>query len=619
LALSSEEKHMSIYENKILQYKTTLARLEETLNRISTLRLVVFLVAAVLIIVLANQRMVAGMVLASVLFIFVFGALVNQYNEADALKRLTTFLKEINEQEILRLENKLSSFPTGQNFLDRDHPYVSDLDVFGSHSLFQLINRTTTESGDELLAEWLSRPAELNIILERQEAVKALSPNVDWRQDFQAAGMHFQQTKSDYKKLLAWIEKPVQVLPRQAKFLMAVIPLALLSTSATVYFIIQFFIMGNPLGIVPVMVMGLINAMALKKVKPVAEEIGENIHQNIKILGGYQSLIKKIEEEKSQSALLQRLRSKLHLDSYSASNEINSLKKTFEVFKLRGGKGKMGNMFYSVFNALWFFDFHLIIQIEKWKEKNGSRLRDWAYAVSEFEVLSSIAGFRYSNPSFDFPEIKNEPYTLDFHKLGHPLIHQDKRVSNNFKLKGRGEIAMITGSNMAGKSTFLRTVGVNLVLAFMGAPCCAQSARVSVIKVFSSMRTQDNLEEGVSSFYAELRRVEQLLKLIESGEAVFFMLDEMFKGTNSKDRHHGGFSLIKQLKELNAFGIISTHDLDLAILAGKHSLVTNYSFNSTIQEDEIIFNYALTDGLCTDFNASALMKRSGIKILSQID
>jgi DNA mismatch repair ATPase MutS len=203
--------------------------------------------------------------------------------------------------------------------------------------------------------------------------------------------------------------------------------------------------------------------------------------------------------------------------------------------------------------------------------------------------------------------------------LGHPLINKDKRVCNTFRLKGRGEIAMITGSNMAGKSTFLRTIGINLVLAFMGAPCCATSARVSVIKIFSSMRTQDNLEEGVSSFYAELRRVEQLLKLIESGEAVFFMLDEMFKGTNSKDRHHGGFSLIKQLREMNAFGIISTHDLDLAILAGKHRLVSNYSFNSAIQGDEIIFNYALTDGLCTDFNASALMKRSGIKILSQID
>jgi DNA mismatch repair ATPase MutS len=171
---------------------------------------------------------------------------------------------------------------------------------------------------------------------------------------------------------------------------------------------------------------------------------------------------------------------------------------------------------------------------------------------------------------------------------------------------------------MAGKSTFLRAVGVNLVLALMGAPCCATSAQVSNMKVFTSMRTQDNLEEGVSSFYAELKRIEQLLQLIQSGEAIFFLLDEMFKGTNSKDRYKGGVSLIKQLSELNAFGIISTHDLELAKLAGNHMMVANFSFNSQIKEGDMTFNYALTDGICSDFNASELMKKSGIKILSDI-
>jgi DNA mismatch repair ATPase MutS len=168
---------------------------------------------------------------------------------------------------------------------------------------------------------------------------------------------------------------------------------------------------------------------------------------------------------------------------------------------------------------------------------------------------------------------------------------------------------------MAGKSTFLRTLGVNLVLALMGAPCCAASGKVSPIKIFTSMRTQDNLEEGISSFYAELRRIEQLLKLIESGQAIFFLLDEMFKGTNSQDRYKGGASLIRQLSELNAFGIISTHDLELAKLTANDPHVANFSFNSEIKEGEIIFNYALTKGICNDFNASALMKKSGIKIL----
>ena len=203
--------------------------------------------------------------------------------------------------------------------------------------------------------------------------------------------------------------------------------------------------------------------------------------------------------------------------------------------------------------------------------------------------------------------------------LGHPLISPESRVCNNFNLKDRGEIAMITGSNMAGKSTFLRTVGVNMVLALMGAPCCAKAGRVSSLKIFTSMRTQDNLEEGISSFYAELKRIEQLLRLIKSGQPVFFLLDEMFKGTNSEDRHKGGVSLIRQLSELNAFGIISTHDLELAKLAGNRMIAVNYSFNSAIKEDGMVFNYKLTKGICRDFNASELMKRSGIEILSDIE
>jgi DNA mismatch repair ATPase MutS len=314
------------------------------------------------------------------------------------------------------------------------------------------------------------------------------------------------------------------------------------------------------------------------------------------------------------------LQSAFRQHSYSAAIEINMLKKILGIFQLRGTKGDSiaSNKFYPIFNIFWLLDIYLIILTEKWKYRNKSYLKSWASAVSEFEVLSSLAGFHYSNPSFTFPEIKEEPYSIHFEMLGHPLISPESRVCNHFNLNGRGKIAMITGSNMAGKSTFLRTVGVNLVLALMGAPCCAKSGQVSDMKIFTSMRTQDNLEEGISSFYAELKRIEQLMKLIKSGEAIFFHLDEMFKGTNSEDRHKGGVSLIKQLSELNAFGIISTHDLELAKLAGNHMIVDNYSFYSEIQEGEMIFNYELTKGICKDFNASELMKKSGIKILSNI-
>jgi DNA mismatch repair ATPase MutS len=614
---------MNIYQTNILKYKALITALEKDSSTLSTLRLVAFIFSFIIITILANERQFIPTLLIVPLCVGGFLALIKRHSKVDHLKQYNSFLKEINEAEVLRQDNKLSGFPTGESFLTRNHSYVSDLDVFGSHSLFAMINRTTTKSGNERLAEWLSEPANNDVILERQQAVQELSPNVEWRQHFQASGMDFIHTKNDFDKLIAWVEKPIKLLPRQSLYLIVSILLSVLSTAAAVYFLSHVLTIIAIEEIVPyvtpLIIALLVNNLILRSVKSASEQITENLRHHIKILAGYQSLVSKIEGEKFLSTKLQQLQSTLIHNDYSAANEINKLKGVLEVFQVKGGRHEFNNFFYAAFNSLWFLDVYLVLLTEKWKSKNGTKLKTWASAVSEFEVLSSLAGFHYSNPSFTFPAITSEPYRIEFEMLGHPLIDEGKRVCNDFSLNDRGEIAMITGSNMAGKSTFLRSVGINLVLALMGAPCCAKAGRVSNIKVFSSMRTQDNLEEGVSSFYAELKRVEQLLKLIESGESIFFLLDEMFKGTNSKDRHRGGFSLIKQLKELNAFGIISTHDLDLADLAGRHQLVTNYSFNSGILNSEMIFNYKLTNGLCQDFNASELMKKSGIKILTEIE
>ncbi len=617
---------MNIYQNNIERYKAAGLKLAKDLNVLSTLRLSAFIFSFIIIAVLANGRLVVGVLVVAPLCALGFGLLIKRYNEVAHQKRHNEFLKTINEKELLKLQNKLSDFPTGQKFMDRDHPYVSDLDIFGHHSLFQLIDRTTTESGHELLAEWMTVPAPKTTILERQQAVKELSPMLDWRQHFQATGMHFKHAKSDYNKLLAWVEKPEQLLPKQSKYLIISIILSLLSTLATLYFIYHLFLPDVLIrdvltSLVPLIIVLFVNSRVLKSVGPVAEEIIEDTLHNLKVLAGYRSLILHIESQKFESAIPQKLQSVLNHDDYSAADEINKLTTILEVFHLRGMKKEplSSGTFYLIFNMFWLFDVYYTLQTENWKHKNRSYLKPWALAVSEFEVLSSIGGFHYSNPSFSFPEIKEAPYIINFEMLGHPLIDRESRVCNHFDLNGRGEIAMITGSNMAGKSTFLRATGINLVLALMGAPCCAKSGRVSSLKLFTSMRTQDNLEEGVSSFYAELKRIEQLLTLIQEGEPIFFLLDEMFKGTNSQDRYKGGVSLIRQLGELNAFGVISTHDLALATLAGKHMIVANYSFNSEIKEGEMIFNYELTPGICRDFNASELMKKSGIKILSNIE
>ncbi len=446
-----------------------------------------------------------------------------------------------------------------------------------------------------------------------------MKPRLEWRQQLQVAGLSFINTESNYQKLLNWFEKSEQLLPKQTSYLIGSITLSVSSTVLTVMYLINSFTDGWNLYLPPLLLVLLINYLILRRVAPLAEEIIDHTYQNVKTLGGYQMLAQTISLEKFHSERLKKLRSDLNQNESSAANEIGRLKKILEAFQIRGTKRSMGNTFYGILNNFWLFDIYYIILTERWKRRNRDLVESWIHAISEFEVLNSLAGFAYSNPDFVFPEIIDEPYSIQFEMLGHPLIKQESRVSNNFSLKGSGRITMITGSNMAGKSTFLRTVGVNLILALMGAPCCAKSGQVSHVRMFTSMRTQDNLEDGISSFYAELKRVEQLLRLIKGGQPIFFMLDEMFKGTNSKDRYKGGVSLIKQLSELNAFGIISTHDLELAKLAGNHMIVSNHSFNSKIHDGELSFNYKLTDGICTDFNASELMKKSGIHVLDNID
>ncbi|WP_424582891.1 MutS-related protein [Tunicatimonas sp.] len=608
---------VNIYQTNKEKYQATVKSLASKLQELSWYRLVAFVFSVFLIVLFASEGAIALVLIVALFGGLGFAALMKRYNKTSYQKNQATFLAEVNEQEIQRLQNNLSLLPSGQTFTKHDHPYVADLDVFGTHSLYRLINRATTESGRECLAEWLSEPATKEAIIARQEAVEELSPQLAWRQEFQASGMHFTNAKSDYRKLLDWLETPTQLLLHRNKYLIASIALAVLTTAALLYHFLYAYTSGFIVHTLPLIMMLIINTLFLRRVKSVAEAIINNTHQNVKILGGYQALILKIEAGEFSAKHLQQLRSVFTQGNYSAAQEINKIKRILGIAQLKGTNGMLSNQFYPVLNTFWLIDVYWILAAEKWKTANASHLRIWAKAVGEFETLSSLAGFSYSNPSYTFPKIKEGACTIHFGALGHPLLKPEGRICNDFNLKSSDNIVMITGSNMAGKSTFLRTVGVNIVLGLMGAPCCADTAELTAMQLFTSMRTQDNLEEGISSFNAELRKVEQLLKLIQQGEPVFFLLDEMFKGTNSKDRHRGGFSLIKQLQELNAFGMISTHDLDLADVAGKHNLVTNYSFNSEIQEGDMTFDYRLTPGLCKDFNASELMRRSGINVLTE--
>jgi len=607
---------MKIYQENIKKYNAKLLKLSKMLKRISFLRLFIFVISSIILIYLFSFNLITPILIVFPLSILCFGVAITHHNKTAFLKKHTAFLKGINESEILREKCNLEEFDTGHNFINQNHPYTSDLDIFGQHSIFQLLNRSTTESGMILLSEWLSEPAPNYEIHDRQKAIKELSQKLDWRQDFQASGMHFQNKKSDYYKLLDWVEAPVVLLKYRRIYIAVAIMLSVLSLLG-LYFSILYLRYIYLLSFFFVLI---VNYIILRKVKPLAEDIVEISTENLNTLRGYQTLIKKIESESFKSKKLYELQSILIKGKYSAYNEINRLCRLLDSSHQRPIKKIAigGNPIYPILNIFLLLDIYLIIRIEKWKSKNKAFLKSWSEVVSEFEVINSLAGFCYSNPSYTFPQLEEKNNYIHFESLGHPLINSNKRVCNNFHSEEQGDVVLITGSNMGGKSTFLRTVGVNLVLALAGAPCCAKYGQVSNLKLYTSMRTQDNLKEGISSFYAELGRIEKMLKLIINSHNVFFLLDEMFKGTNSKDRHRGGFSLINQISKLNTSGIIATHDIELAKLSRNKRLITNYSFNSEIKDNSMIFSYELHPGICNDFNASELMKRSGINILSNI-
>lgn len=611
---------MKIYPENIKKYNAELIKLGRLLKRLSFLRLFIFLFSGAIIIYLFSSDLITPVYFVFPLAIVGFGAAINYHEKIAYQKKHTAFLKRINEAEILREKCNLEEFDTGVRFMDHDHPYASDLDIFGQHSVFQLVNRTTTESGMILLSQWLSQPAPASEIKERQKAIKELSEKLDWRQDFHATGMHFQNKKSDYKKLLEWLGAPAGLLRyrRVLKAIAIILPVLLLFS---VYFFYANLDSENAIFyLVPIIGFLLINIMILRKVHPQAEYIAETSTRNLETTRGYHALIKKVESETFSSKKLSELQAILSHDNYSAYKEIKKLCRLMEFSQQKPVKNQPigGNGLYPLLNSFFLLDIHLVINTEKWKSKNKAFLKSWADVVSEFEVINSFAGFCYSNPSYTFPEITEKNNYVHLDSLGHPLLISDERICNDFQSEGQGDVVMITGSNMAGKSTFLRAVGVNIVLALAGAPCCSKNAEISTLKLFSSMRTEDNLKRGISSFYAELSRIEKMLQLIETNNNVFFLLDEMFKGTNSQDRHRGGFSFINQVDKLKTSGIIATHDIELAKLAGNKNLVTNYSFNSEIKDGSMIFNYELQPGICSDFNASVLMEQSGIRILPNI-
>lgn len=538
--------------------------------------------------------------------ISIFLASVSKHLKIKYLRDKNKALSMLNEDEIKRLDNIFTRTETGEQFAETNHFYSSDLDIFGKQSVFKLLNRTHTYTGADMLAEWLKFPAEKSEILVRQEMVEELSSKINFRQDLEASAMLIEEVSEPTDKLLQWsqsleneeIKKPIFQYGKYLPYL--TIPLI-------IAWAFDFLPIGYPL--LMLVIHGFIG-------KQIYETVSNALDQTMRLTGAlkaYANLSETVVSEQFTHPKLTQLQTELS----EASHAIKALE---DILNKLGNRANPFFMFIVGIPTLW--DIQYFIKLENWKCQHRENLSKWLLVIAEFEALNSLAGLHFANPDFVKPEILDDSITLKATHLGHPMIRKAKRITNSIAIEGEGKTVIITGSNMSGKSTFQRTVGVNLVLALAGSVVCAEAFACSCVQVFTSMRTQDSLEEDTSSFYAELKRLKTLIQAVNSKQLavsskqlpIFYFLDEILKGTNSKDRHEGAKALMLQLHRTSASGFISTHDVELGDEFEKQGFVENYSFSSEVVNGDLVFDYKLRAGVCHSFNASLLMKGIGIEM-----
>jgi len=597
-----EQDIINTYEQAAALAKQQADKYKKLANTYSLLRLGIFglmIFSVYLTIVQDNFNIMA---VGFVLLVLCFAWLVKRQSEYEAQRDYYLDLQKINKNEIDSLLNNINLYNNGEHFANEKHFYTSDLDIFGPASLFQLINRASTSTGNNKLAVWLKAPSDKPTILARQGAVTELSTKNEWKKELQALLLF--ANDGDVNRLInlfRYLHMPLNLSGERWLALYAKIaPYVLIAAIAAAWLYPQVKGIAIFIGLAH---MGIVFSKAayIKKADMIADKIG-------RMLSNYAGVFNKIEMQHWSATYNTTLVKKLKDDKTSAKIKelaelINKLNYHLNIIV-----GFLLNLF-----LLW--DIRQIIAIENWKRANCENLEEAFDVIAEFEALISIAGTAINYPDWAAPVIADAgAYTLTAQSIAHPLI-RGNRVDNDYELRDTYAIDIITGSNMAGKSTFLRTIGINTVLALAGARVCAKTMEVSVITIVSYMRIKDSLNESTSTFKAELDRLQMLLAAVENENQVFFLIDEMLRGTNSMDKYLGSKAVIEQLVSKKGVGMVATHDLQIARLEDKYpDYVRNYYFDIQVLNGEMLFDYKIKHGECKTFNASLLLKQIGINV-----
>ena len=587
------------YERRRTDRLASAGRLTLWERRLADIRLAVFAAGLVVLVVALRTGRISW--IWSLLPVAGYVVLVVVHERVRRAARRVGRAVAFYERGLGRLDNAWhGDGVAGERFLQEDHPYAADLDVFGRGSLFERLCTARTRAGEDTLAGWLLGPADAPTIRSRQEAVEELRPVLDLREDLELIGAEVREG-IDPESLAAWGREP-RVFTSKFTLVAAFVLAVLGATTLTAWAVTDIGV--SPLFLVILLEVGY-SLQVRKRVRRVVTLLDRRTHDLV-ILA---ELLARLEREPLQADALLRLREGLATEGESASARIARLAKLIQILENKN------NQFFAPFAALLMWTPILAHAIDAWRARTGPEIAGWLAAVGEFESLVALAAFAYENPDDPFPEIDENQTCFDGEAVGHPLLSASACVRNDVRLGGELRVLLVSGSNMSGKSTLLRTVGTNTVLALAGAPVRAKRLRLSVLSIGATLRIQDSLQAGTSRFYAEITRVRLLVSLAEGPRPLLFLLDEVFHGTNSHDRVVGAGAVVRGLIEREAIGLVTTHDLALAQVAeGLAPRALNVHFEDQLVDGTMRFDYRMRPGIVRHSNALALMRAVGLDV-----
>ena len=593
------QDRVAFYNKRIGSKKLEIEKLNRNYNSISLLRILTVISAIFFEVFCYTRRDLFFGIVLFVLHIILFLFLVKIHEKIYINKERVKGFIELNKKEIERINGKWKSFDDkGEEYLDLMHPFINDLDIFGNNYLFQWVNNTKTTYGRESLKNLMmfNNLPRREEILERQSSLKELADKIDFRQELTST-LKSDKNKNDETFIGDWVKENDK---KHIKFF-DLIRIGMPIINVLVIILIIFGI-GEWIDIL--VTLG-ISYYLLKFIDSDVKKgliIFEDLKYKIKT---YVKAIKIIENEEFKSSELNKLKS-IFKDSNSLASE-----DLLELEKITSWLYDRHNAFYIILNCLFLWDYQMIKKLEKWKYKNKDKFNTYMECLGQFEAMSSLSTLVFNNPLWEVPNITDS--VLSGKDLTHPLLG-DEAVGNDFYMDKNTRVLLITGSNMSGKSTFLRTVGFNMILSYLGLNVPAKEFNVPIFNIYTCMRTGDDLENNISSFYSEILRVKGIVDGTKRTERIFFLLDEIFKGTNSIDRHEGAVVLINQLLKGDTLGLVSTYDLELCDMEKNNDFVSNYYFKEYYKNNKIMFDYKIRQGVSKTRNAKYLMKMAGIDI-----